>query len=215
MLNNTSHGGAAFEPASVAEREARIVGQPPRIAPLGPDEIDDEAIEVIRGIRRAIGVDPDVVETLPAFVSTILRHPALYRVFTAYGLQLLRGALSPRHRELVILRTGWLCRAPLEWGEHVEIGKRCGLTTEEIERITRGSSDPAWEASERALVRAAEELHADAMITDETWSELAKFLDEKQLIELPFLVGQYTMVAYHQNALRLRPLPTNRGLAAR
>jgi alkylhydroperoxidase family enzyme len=172
-------------------------------------------MEVARGIRRAIGLDPESKEPLPDFVSTILRHPGLYRNFMAYGLQLLTGALSLRHRELAILRIGWLCRAPLEWGEHVAAGKRCGLTAEEIERVTRGSSDPSWEASDRAIIRAVEELHADAMITDETWSTLVQFFTEKQLIELPFLIGHYTAVAYYQNALRLRPLPGNRGLASR
>ena len=201
--------------AALAERDAQDFGRPPRIPPLAADEIDADAMEVVRGIRRAIGLDPDSKDPLPDFVSTILRHPNLYRNFMAYGLQILNGAVSVRHRELAILRIAWLCRAPLEWGEHVAAGKRCGLTADEIERVTRGSSDPGWQASDRAIIRAAEELHADAAISDDTWTALADFLNEKQLIELPFLIGHYTAVAYYQNALRVRPLSGNRGLASR
>jgi alkylhydroperoxidase family enzyme len=131
------------------------------------------------------------------------------------AFQLYGGKLSPRDRELVVLRIGWLCKAPYEWGEHVKIGKRVGLTQEEIERATRGSTAPGWGEDDRAIVRAAEELHQDAMIADETWEVLSRRLDEQQLIELPLLVGQYQGLAYLQNALRLRLIPGNPGLSAR
>jgi hypothetical protein len=45
------------------------------------------------------------------------------------------------------------------------------------------------------------------------WRTLAKRLDERQLIELPIIVGQYQTVAYYQNSLRLRlhsPAPAYR-----
>ena len=34
--------------------------------------------------------------------------------------------LPPRDRELLILRTGWRCRAPYEWGQHVVIARAVG-----------------------------------------------------------------------------------------
>src|SRR5262249_2898421 len=125
------------------------------------------------------------------------------------------GTLPARARELVILRIGWLCRAPYEWGEHVELAKRAGISTEEIERVTRGSASDGWNDPNRALLQAVEELFADAMISDATWAVLAHHFDEKQLIELPILVGQYQTVAYFQNSLRLRLQRGNRGLRAR
>lgn len=215
MPNDRSRGDAAFEPAALAERDAQIIGRPPRLPPMTTEEMGPDAMQLVRDMRRAVGLDPDAMTEVPDYMSTILRHTDLYREFGDYGLQLLNGLISPRHRELAVLRTGWLCRAPFEWGEHVAIGKRCGLTAEEIERITRGPSDPAWEASDRAILRAADDLHFDAMISDETWAELAAFLDQLQLIELPFLIGHYHAVAFYQNALRLRPPPGNSGLASR
>jgi alkylhydroperoxidase family enzyme len=215
MPNDLSRADAAFEPAAIAEREALITGKPPRLPPMTAEEMGPEAMQTVRDIRVAVGLDPDGMTEVPDYMSTILRHTGLYRAFGDYGLQLLKGVLAPRDRELAILRTGWLCRAPFEWAEHVAIGQRCGVTQEEIERVTRGSADPAWSANDRAILRAVEELHADAMITDETWAELAKFLDQKQLIELPFLIGHYHQVAFYQNAIRLRPPPGSLGLAAR
>src|SRR5205085_12079527 len=92
------------------------------------------------------------------------------------------GALTPRDRELAILRLSWLLQAPYEFGEHVGTAKRmCDMTTEEVERVLVGSTAPGWNDRDRAIIRAVEELLQDAMISDETWATLAEHLDEKQL----------------------------------
>ena len=51
------------------------------------------------------------------------------------------------------------------------------------------------------LLTAADELHADACITDGTWLALADRYDERQQIEVPMLVGHYHMVAFTLNSL--------------
>jgi alkylhydroperoxidase family enzyme len=209
-------------PAEVSEaalkREELILGKPPRIQPMGVDEIADAALESIRNIRRATGNPHPAVSAadVPEVIRTLLRHPGLYERVAAVSMQLLGGGvLAARDRELLILRTAWLWQAPYEWGEHVRVAKRCGLTTEEVERVTRGSSSSGWGEYEQALLRAAEELHATAMISDRTWEVLSRRLDERQLFELTIVVGQFTTVAYFQNSLRMRLAPDNIGLAAR
>ena len=195
-------------------RQLAIVGKPPRIAPLPFDAIGEEALAITKQIRVAAGAP--ATDAIPDYVATMLKHPSLYARHVALGTELLgKGALSARHRELAILRTGWLCGAPYEWGEHVGIAKREGLTSAEIDRVTQGSAAPGWNSEDRAILSAAEELHASATITDNTWNELEAFLDEAQRIELPYVIGNYTKVAYLQNALRLRLGPGNPGLSAR
>lgn len=218
MPNSTPRqddSGGAESPSvfDTRAREALILGKPPRIPPLDPSQLGKEASETAAALRRAIGSTPS--DEVTEFTATMLRHPDLYRRHVELAFQLYGGRLSPRDRELVVLRIGWLCKAPYEWGEHVKIGKRVGLTQEEIERATRGATAPGWSEHDRAIVRAAEELHQDAMISDETWEVLSRKLDEQQLIELPLLVGQYQGLAYLQNALRLRLIPGNPGLSAR
>jgi alkylhydroperoxidase family enzyme len=157
-----------------------------------------------------------VLTDLPEILCTMLRHPALFKCMTDTGLLLLgNGALPPRDRELAILRMGWLCHAPYEWGEHVLIAKKAGITSAEIEAITTGSTAPDWNVDDRAVLCAVEELYADAMISDTTWATLAARYNEQQLIELPVVIGQYQAVAYYQNALRLRLHHDNPGLSAR
>lgn len=198
----------------IAAREAEILGQPPRVPPLPREEIDPAARAALAEVLRAIGRDPP--EHPSDHVAIMLRNPAIYRAHSALGLALYTGALPVRWRELAVLRVAWHCRAPYEWGEHVDLAKRLGgLTGEEVERVTQGASAPGWSAGDRAILRAVEELLEGAMICDATWGELAGFLDQRQLIELPVLVGQYQGVAYLQNALRCPLLPGNPGLAAR
>ena len=62
--------------------------------------------------------------------------------------------MTVRERELAVLRVAWLCRAPYEWGEHVELAKLCGVSAEEIERVTQGSSAAGWSDHECALLLA-------------------------------------------------------------
>jgi alkylhydroperoxidase family enzyme len=57
---------------------------------------------------------------MPEILRAMLHHPKLFASPTDVGIRLLKDdALSPRERELAILRIGWLCQAPYRWGEHV------------------------------------------------------------------------------------------------
>jgi alkylhydroperoxidase family enzyme len=202
----------------IEAREAEILGHPPRVLPLESPEVIAAALENTGRLRQAAsgGSAPVAISEIPELVLTLVRHPALYERLTDMAVQLQgRGTLAPRDRELAVLRVGWLCQAPYEWGEHVRLAKQAGLSSEEIGRVTQGSSAPGWSAHEAAILRAAEELHERAMISDATWSALSDHLDERQLIELPILIGQFTLVAYLQNALRMRLGHRNPGLKAR
>jgi 4-carboxymuconolactone decarboxylase len=134
--------------------------------------------------------------------STFARNPELFKAWMPFGGYLLTaGTLSGRDRELLILRTALNCASPYEWGQHVRISEAGGIERETIDRVVDGPDADGWSDAESALLRAADELHADAKIGDDTWAELAKAYDEKQLIEIPMVVGQYHMVAFTLNSL--------------
>jgi alkylhydroperoxidase family enzyme len=167
----------------------------PRIPPLPEDERDDQARELLSGARIA-GSEANIFTTL-------VRHPGLFRRWMPFGGKLLAGKLPARERELLILRTGWNCRAEYEWGQHVRIGLDSGLTRAEIERIPAGPDAGGWSQHDATLLRAADELHSAAAIADETWAALAAAYDEKQLIEVCMVVGHYHLVAFTLNSLRV------------
>ncbi len=168
----------------------------PRVAPLPLEELDAET-------RERFGSGP----VLNIF-RTLANHPKLLKRWLVFGGHVLaRSTLSPRDRELLILRIGWLCRAEYEWGQHVLIARQSGLSEEEIRRIAEGPDAPGWSAFDRALLRAADELHGDAFISDPTWAALAAHYDTQQLMDLIFTVGQYNLVSMALNTLGVQPEP--------
>jgi 4-carboxymuconolactone decarboxylase len=168
----------------------------PRIPPLPPAQRDDRTEELLRSLRA----DPDGPD-LNIF-ATLARHPRLLKRWSAFGGTLLySGELPGRERELLILRTGWNCRAGYEWGQHVPIALDAGVTEDEVQRVPAGPDDAGWSEQDAVLLRAADELHRDARIGDGTWASLAATWSEMQLIEVCMVVGQYHLVAFTVNSL--------------
>ena len=137
--------------------------------------------------------------------ATLARHPKLLKRWLVFGNHVLaKSTLPARERELLILRTGWLCRAPYEWGQHVAIGRAAGVTDDEITRLTQGPDAPGWSDADAALVRAADELHELSTLTDATYADLATRFDTEQMLDLVFTVGQYNLVSMALNSLRVQ-----------
>jgi alkylhydroperoxidase family enzyme len=172
----------------------------PRIPPLAPDEMDDQARELVGEVG---GDTRGAVNTF----TTLVRHPGLFRRWLPFGGKLLVGKLPARDRELMILRTGWNCRAEYEWAQHVVIARRTGLGDDVIARVKEGPDAAGWDPFDATLLRAADELHRDSVLSDATWAALAERYDERQLIEVPMLVGHYHMVAYALNSLGVQVEP--------
>src|SRR5260370_10943036 len=148
----------------------------PRILPLPWGEQDAESRLLIASIGSSA--------TDNTF-DTLIRHPDLLRQWMPFTVALaVTGVLSPRLREIAIRRRGWVCGAEYEWGQHAVLARKVGVSDEEIARVKRGPEAEGWTELEAAVLRAADELHSDACITDETWAVLAAYLDERQLIEV-------------------------------
>ena len=126
---------------------------------------------------------------------TLVREPKAMRGFLSWGNYVLsrRNALPAREREIVILRIGFLCKSGYEWTQHVAIGKREGLTDDEIARLKKGAA--GWSAADAALIRASDELHNDQFITAPTWKALNEHFSQKQCMDVVFTAGQYTQVS--------------------
>lgn len=211
-MSAIERGGISFD---VAERQGQVVGAGPRIAALTGDAVDRDALGLVNAVRAGAGAQPVTPDKIPDYMRTMMKHPEVFARQMEMGTTIFTGRIPPRERELAILRVGWLCRAPYEWGQHVDIAKRMGVTPEEVERATRGSADPAWSTHDKAILRGVEELIGDHAIADDTWAALAQSWDEAQLIEFPMMVGQYVATAYVQNSLRIMLAEENPGLSHR
>ncbi len=175
----------------------------PRIEPVDLDRLDETQREVLAPFAdpaNKVGGG----KVLNIF-RTLVHAPKALRAFLGWGNYILsqRSALPEREREMVILRTGWNCQSGYEFAQHTRIGKNCGLSDDDIARIKIGPDGDGWSDLERAMLRAADELHANQFVSDQTWSDLAE-LGDKGRMDLVFTVGQYTQVSMMLNSFGIQ-----------
>ena len=163
----------------------------PRIAPIADADLSPEQAEALEAFR------PGPVLNI---FRTLVHAPKALGRFNQWGGYILsrRNDLPAREREIVILRTGYLCKSGYEWTQHVRIGLREGLTDDEIERLKAGAG-AGWSAADAALIKASDELHADQFITDATWAALGQHFSQKQCMDVVFTAAQYTQVSMFLN----------------
>lgn len=170
----------------------------PRVAPLDDEAWSDEVREIMAPFVRQGRVFN--------IFRTLANHPDLMRRWLVFGNHILgKSTLAPRERELVILRIGYLCQSGYEWGQHVLIARQAGMTDAEIRSAKTGPDTPGLSELDRLLLRATDELHADAHVSDATWKGLAGLLSVQQLMDLVFTVGQYNLVSMALNSFGVQP----------
>ena len=165
----------------------------PRIHPIHEDDWDDAAMDVLK--------DQKMRGNVQNIFRTFANYPQLAKRWMVFANHILfKSELSARDREIAILRIGWLCQSGYEWGQHVIIGKAAGLTDEEIASIKQGETADCWSQHEKFIIRAVDELRADAFVSDETWAGLAETYSSRQLMDLVFTCGQYQLVSMALNS---------------
>jgi alkylhydroperoxidase family enzyme len=174
----------------------------PRIKALKESEMTAEQRELVKPQTRDGSV--------PNLYATMANHPKLYGPRVRFGSYLQRESLlPPKTRELLIMRTAWNIRADYEWAHHVAASKAAGFTDADVARIAKGASATGWSEEHAALLRAADELRHEAFISDATWKTLQKFYDTKQLVEIIYTIGGYTMTGVAINSFGIQVEPGN------
>jgi 4-carboxymuconolactone decarboxylase len=176
----------------------------PRIEPVDLDRLDTDQRAALEPFLASDGGKVGGGKILNIF-RTLAHAPKALTAFLGWGNYILskRNALSPRDRELVILRTGYNCRSGYEWTQHKRIGLDCGLTEDEIARIKTGPDAEGWNDLDRAMLRATDDLTGHHFVTDASWAALAP-LGDKGRMDLVMTVGQYTQVSMILNSFGIQ-----------
>jgi 4-carboxymuconolactone decarboxylase len=162
----------------------------PKVTPVPLAEMNERTRELISRANLDSSGEPLTI------FGTIARHPKLFGSWLPFASRLMAGgSLDRRQTELVILRVAYNMGNDYEWGQHVELSAAFGVDRGTLERIVEGPAAPGWSPLEALLLYATDELHTVRRITNTTWDQLSKHLNEAQLIELCFLVGHYEMLA--------------------
>jgi alkylhydroperoxidase family enzyme len=178
----------------------------PRLDPVPKSQWDDDCAAAVRAAMPAVAAErflsdsPDAPQ-LANGITTLLHHPQLAAKFLSFNGQLLwEPVLSPRLRELAVLRIARRTKTPYEWVQHAKLSQRYDVTPEEVDAIAR-DDDAVFAELEADVLQATDQLLENYRVEDDTWQRLAAALDERTLVELLFVVGTYTALAMVFNGL--------------
>ncbi|ORB75503.1 carboxymuconolactone decarboxylase [Mycobacterium scrofulaceum] len=184
-----------------------------RLTPLTADQWGDAeyaAFGVLLGIpgekvpRAGSGHAMDPLKF--DIIGLLARHPEMAGAFLTFnGFLLRRGELSPRLRELAILRVAKTRRSAFFWGEHSKVAVESGVPQEDITRLAEGNE--GFSGADLLVLEATDEMLADGRAQAETWERLVAALDTHAAMELIFVVGTYTMLAMAFRTWGLAPPP--------
>jgi alkylhydroperoxidase family enzyme len=165
----------------------QIMTAEPRIPPLAAELLEERLGSL--NVARTIGQNPALLKAWGVFATYIL------------GPEL---SLSPRERELAILRVGWNHQAGYEWGHHVAIARGIGMTEQDILAVQEGSRSPHLTELECLIVQAADDIKSCAEISGQTWDGLKAHYSDQQMLDLIFTIGQYTLVCIALNSIKVQ-----------
>ncbi|MGE2835207.1 carboxymuconolactone decarboxylase family protein [Mycobacterium sp. SMC-4] len=172
----------------------------PRLTPL-PDELWDDAVrDALSPLLPEQRRNPHDAGNV---LGTLLRHPELAQGYLHFNAHLLlNSTLSPRIREVAVLRAVQHRDCEYLWDHHIPIAERAGLSTADIDLVRAG--DGADEV-DRLVVRAVDEIDRTHTLGDATWAALRQHFDERQVLDLLFTVGCYQSLAVAVNVLAVQP----------
>ncbi|HEV3455733.1 MAG TPA: carboxymuconolactone decarboxylase family protein [Thermoanaerobaculia bacterium] len=124
----------------------------------------------------------------------LLHSPAATAGFHE-GIQALmfRNQVPARTRELIILRIGWRTGSEYVFCHHVRIARELGIPEVEILGVRDPQSCHVYSATDRAVLRLADELHESAEVSRSTWATLEQAFAHAELVEILLSAGFWRM----------------------
>lgn len=139
-------------------------------------------------------------------------NPFLYSPKTSQALcdwidaDMENSSLSERVRQIIILTVGTGWNAAYEVYAHTAVGKKAGLTEEEINSITSGSEPQGLAAEESIAYRFTHALITNRKVDASTYQQAVQALTTKGVVDMVQLVGLYLSTSALLNAFEI-PAP--------
>ena len=171
-----------------------------RVPPLPADQWDDAVDQALAVMLPKERRTPEKASNI---LTTFVRHPALTKSFLRFNVHLLfNSTLPPRLRELAILRVAHRTDSAYEWDQHVKMGRKEGLTDDEIAGVQHGVGADEFD---RTVLAGVDELMDKFELSDATWAALGERFDERQRMDFVFTVGCYITVAMALKTFGVEP----------
>lgn len=187
----------------------------PRLTPLHPAEWNDEILDALGAFSSSLNFvmtkwqENSDDHRGRATLGFLARYPTLAKAFLTLNKHVAADTLLTfRDKELVILRTAWRRHADNEFAQHIILGKRAGLDSEEILRITEGPGAEGWQPRDATLLQAVDDLVDRDRVSRSTMDKLGETYSDQEIMDIIFLVGSYSLLGTAINSFDI-PLDPN------
>jgi alkylhydroperoxidase family enzyme len=163
-----------------------------RVPYLNPSDLAAENRDLLArnvNLYRAFAHSPDATRSFQGLAQYIRYH----------------SKLDPRLRELAILQVGYSARSAYEYSHHIKIGRDFGVTDDDIRAIAAEANGEStgFTPLEKAVLKAARELTAQPGLSDDTYGNLKRGLDNEHIVDLLMVISFYCGVVRLLAALQI------------
>jgi alkylhydroperoxidase family enzyme len=126
----------------------------------------------------------------------VANSPQVTRDLIKLGNSLIsKTELSPKLRELAIMRIARLYDCEYEWAQHRPVALDCGVRRNQLNAIDSWKESDAFTDEERAVLRYVDEVSQKVKVEDRTFGALRQHLSERNIVELTLVIGWWGMLA--------------------
>jgi len=130
------------------------------------------------------------------FYKVVANSPHVARNVIRLGNSLIgRTTLSPKLRELTIMRIAKLCDCEYEWVQHTPVALQCGVSRVQLDAIGCWKESNNFDDEERAILQYVDEVAQNVKVADATFEALKKYLNEQHIVEITLAIGWWGMLA--------------------
>lgn len=158
-----------------------------RVEPLKLAELSEKQLGHVRAFVGPKG-------QLPNIFGVLLRNMELFEAWARFGTYTMSGSrIDVQLREILVLRTAANLDCAYEWHHHHRLALAVGLTEGLINDIRDGK--PLITEDQKLMMCCADELAADAVLSDSIWRQMVDRFGEAYTMDVIFTVGAYTALA--------------------
>src|SRR3984893_13710081 len=172
----------------------------PRITRLTRNQVDTKSGEIFDRVMRQRGNVPNMFRTLP-------HRPEIFQTAIAHLEAVINtGSLSPRLKELVVVRTSQINHCEYCLASHSQIAIKLGWTQQQLDEVANFDSSPLFTPMEKTALHLAERMSRnEAPITQDEFNSLREFFSEGEIVELMAACGLFNYFNRFNNFLEIEP----------
>jgi alkylhydroperoxidase family enzyme len=173
-------------------KEEEPVEEEPGWAP--PSGLIRLTVSEARAAAQQAGIKASL-EDQPIWHALLVRPDVASSIYRLVTAQLFNDRLSPRLRELAIMRIAWVTGSSFEWTQHWHLAQRIGIPEDLIRATRNWSASSLFDARDRCVLAAADEISAIGAVSKATWKRMAQLLEDDECIDVTLVLVTWSFAS--------------------